>query len=90
MVQLYVPNVSVVCCIQVFHVSEVERHGGHDPGAMGWGAVIRGLAFRACPLSILRMGRARPHSGSARIEIEKGDTRKERRARHFPRARGRC
>jgi hypothetical protein len=29
--QLYVPNVSsalIVCCIQVFHVSEVESHGG--------------------------------------------------------------
>jgi hypothetical protein len=58
--QLYVPNVSsasIVCCIQVFHVSEVESHGGHGLGAPGWGAASRGPAVgaRSAP-RIMRMG----------------------------------
>jgi hypothetical protein len=73
MVQLYVPNVSVVCCIQVFRVSEVECHGGHDLGAVGWSTMIHGLTFGACNAPrILCTGRARPHFDSARLEIEEG------------------
>jgi hypothetical protein len=68
MLQLYVPNVlstSVVRCIQVFHVSEVERHGGHGLGARGWAAAICGppVGARITP-RILWTGRARPRADS--------------------------
>jgi len=48
MFQVYVPNISSasdVCCIQLFHISEVcsESYGGHGgrgkPGARGWGTL---------------------------------------------------
>jgi hypothetical protein len=68
MLQLYIPNVSsvsVVCCIQEFHVSEVERPGGARPRRRGWGAASHGSAIgaRSAP-RILWTGRARPHAGS--------------------------
>jgi hypothetical protein len=61
--QLYVSNVSsvlVVCCIQVFHVSEVESPRGHGLGAGGWGTVV---GVHNTP-RILQTGNARRQAGS--------------------------
>jgi hypothetical protein len=67
MLQLYVLNVSsisVVCCIQVFHVSEVESPGEHGLGTVGWGAASRrpAVGARNAP-RIPRTGRAHPRAG---------------------------
>ena len=50
MLQLCVPNISsasVVFCIQVFYVLEVESPGGAQPRRRGMGAASRGLVVRA-------------------------------------------
>jgi hypothetical protein len=60
-----VPSALVICCIQVFHVSEVESPVGHGLGAGGRDAARRGptVGTRSAP-RIMQTMRARPHAGS--------------------------
>ena len=87
---MYVPNISSasdVCCIQVFHISEVESHGAQprrrgmgrgEPWAGGRGTQrTSDHAIGACSSSCRLSGAARP-------EIEEGVTGEEWWARRFP------